>query len=503
MITVNPSIIKTILVLSLLLISVLLAAIDEYQDPPEGCTVGVAAGRATSDGRPLLWKTRDAQAINNEVYFNTAFPIHFVSVVSAGQTAYSWMGVNEYGFAIINSASGDLPPGSSGMGNGTLMAYALGTCRSVAEFQHLLDSTNVSGRQTQANFGVIDSSGAAAIYETAGNQYWKFDASDTIQAPDGYVLRTNFALNGGGNGGIERYRRTCDLMAAFYAGDSLNYRSILRYQMRDFSDYASLPFQITYPDQLSPAIPFGYIYTEVSICRTSTVSTAVIQGVLPGEKASLSTLWAILGQPASAIAVPYWPAGQTPTAPLCDTANLIRSQLFDWPLNTVYINTYKLRDGLGGGPWIHTCSAEDSIMAATDSILQNWRTRTPTIPDMLAFEGQCADYALNKLQEAYNILLPIESPDKDLLPENVVLYQNYPNPFNPRTTLSWQLAVGSPVKLTVYDLTGQEVTTLVNQQQPAGNHSVEFDAAGLASGVYIYRLQAGEYVQTRKMILLK
>ena len=76
--------------------------------PDEGCTVGVAAGRATSDGRPLVWKTRDSSAENNEVIFNTSFPIKFLSVVSAGDT-YSWMGVNEKGFAIINSASLDLP----------------------------------------------------------------------------------------------------------------------------------------------------------------------------------------------------------------------------------------------------------------------------------------------------------------------------------------------------------------------------------------------------------
>jgi hypothetical protein len=517
MIKENSDFIQIFLVFALLSFSRLPAAINEYQDPSEGCTIGVASGRATSDERPLLWKTRDAQAINNEVYFNMAFPIKFLSVISAGQTVYSWMGVNEYGFAIINSASSDLPSGSSGMGNGTLMAYALGTCRSVAEFQHLLDSTNVSGRQTQANFGVIDSTGAAAIYETAGYQYWKFDTCDTLQAPAGYVLRTNFAVNGGGNAGIERYRRTCDLMADFYAGDTLNYRSILRHQMRDFSDYSSAPFQIPYPGQLYPGIPFGYIYTDLSICRTSTVSTAVIHGVLSGEKASLTTLWVILGQPAGAIAVPYWPAGNTPsaangpsTAPLCDVANLIRSLLFDWPGNPVYINTYRLLDGEDGGLWTYSFMAEDSIMSATDSILQDWRIKTPLVPDILAFENQCADYALNKLQEIYNILLPIEMQEKNLLPENVGLCQNYPNPFNPSTTIKFFLPNAGPVSLKVYNLLGEEVAALLSGHLATGKVSLlpghyqyEWNATGLASGVYIYILQAGDFVQCRKMILLR
>ena len=514
---VNSSIIKTIFVLSLLLFSGLPAAIDEYQDPSDGCTVGVASGRATSDGRPLLWKTRDASAVNNEIYFNTFLPYKFIAVVSAGETANSWMGVNECGFAIINSASTDLAAGSSGLGNGMLMSYTLGKCRTVNEFQHFLDSTNITGRTTQANFGVIDSTGAAAIYETAGNQYWKFDSNDSIQVPNGYVLRTNFAVHGGGNAGIERYRRTCDLISAFHDGDSLNYRSIFRHQMRDFSDYSSLPFQIPYPYQLSPGIPFGYIYTQVSICHTYTVSTAVIQGVLPGEKAIFSTLWTILGQPAAAMVVPYWPVGVAPspangpsTAPLCDIANLIRPCLFDWPANTGYINTYKLLDGPGSGLWIQTFPAEDSIMAATDSILQNWRSATPVIPDILAFEEQCANYALYKLQEAYNILVSIESPYKELVPENAVLYQNYPNPFNPSTKIEFLIPKSEFVTLKVYNLLGEEVGALLSGQLFSGFHSVEWDASGMASGVYFYRLsvgslkgRTGNFVMTKKLILMR
>ncbi|MBN2365079.1 MAG: hypothetical protein EH225_03120, partial [Calditrichaeota bacterium] len=118
----------------------------EYQDPSEGCTIGVALGRATPDGRPLLWKTRDASATDNEVYYRTSLPIKYVCVISAGITSNSWMGVNSKGFAIINSVSSDLPGGTTGMGNGTLMAYVLGHCATVSDFQNLLDSTNVTGR---------------------------------------------------------------------------------------------------------------------------------------------------------------------------------------------------------------------------------------------------------------------------------------------------------------------------------------------------------------------
>jgi len=89
------------------------------------------------------------------------------------------------------------------------------------------------------------------------------------------------------------------------------------------------------------------------------------------------------------------------------------------------------------------------------------------------------------------------------LPTKFTLNQNYPNPFNPNTKISWQSPVGSWQTLKIYDVLGNEVATLVNEEKPAGNYSVEFNASQLASGIYFYRLTVGSFVQTRKMILLK
>jgi hypothetical protein len=83
------------------------------------------------------------------------------------------------------------------------------------------------------------------------------------------------------------------------------------------------------------------------------------------------------------------------------------------------------------------------------------------------------------------------------------LLPNYPNPFNPTTVISWQLAVDSSVKLRVYDLTGQIVKVLVDEKQPTGFHMIEWDASGLPSGIYFYRLQAAGFIETRKMILIQ
>lgn len=89
------------------------------------------------------------------------------------------------------------------------------------------------------------------------------------------------------------------------------------------------------------------------------------------------------------------------------------------------------------------------------------------------------------------------------VPDRFELAQNYPNPFNPNTVISYQLPVSGFVSLKVFDLLGNEVTTLVNEYKPAGMYEVEFDASVLTSGVYFYVLRAGEYTQTKKMILLR
>lgn len=89
------------------------------------------------------------------------------------------------------------------------------------------------------------------------------------------------------------------------------------------------------------------------------------------------------------------------------------------------------------------------------------------------------------------------------LPSSVSLGQNYPNPFNPSTTIRYGLPERSMVRLTVFNTLGQQVATLVHEEQVAGYHEVQFDASGLASGAYLYRLQAGSFVQTHTMILMK
>jgi hypothetical protein len=88
-------------------------------------------------------------------------------------------------------------------------------------------------------------------------------------------------------------------------------------------------------------------------------------------------------------------------------------------------------------------------------------------------------------------------------PKTFLLEQNYPNPFNPSTTIRYQLPVASEVKLEIYDVLGKKIATLVNERQSAGSYQVVWNASGLSSGTYFYRLQAGTFVETKKMIMVK
>ncbi|MEX2362082.1 MAG: T9SS type A sorting domain-containing protein, partial [Balneolaceae bacterium] len=82
--------------------------------------------------------------------------------------------------------------------------------------------------------------------------------------------------------------------------------------------------------------------------------------------------------------------------------------------------------------------------------------------------------------------------------------QNYPNPFNPSTAISYELPEASDVTLQVYDMTGRQIATLINREaKSAGRHTVQFDAGRLSSGVYIYRMKAGNTVITKKLTLIK
>jgi hypothetical protein len=128
------------------------------------------------------------------------------------------------------------------------------------------------------------------------------------------------------------------------------------------------------------------------------------------------------------------------------------------------------------------------------------------VTDTILFAGTDAGVWRRPLSEMFTSVPP-SSTD---IPRKFSLEQNFPNPFNPETEISFQVpgvrdqGPGTrSVKLVVYDLLGREVATLVNEERPPGSYTVRFEASALASGVYMYRLIAGEWAGVRKMMLLK
>jgi photosystem II stability/assembly factor-like uncharacterized protein len=110
--------------------------------------------------------------------------------------------------------------------------------------------------------------------------------------------------------------------------------------------------------------------------------------------------------------------------------------------------------------------------------------------------------------QSWGLKLYFESPtdvnsDYSILPNDFEVYQNFPNPFNPSTTIRWQMPETGFVTLKIYDVLGREIITLVNEELNAGKHETVFDASRFSSGIYFYQLRAGEFIQTKKMILIK
>jgi hypothetical protein len=400
----------------------LFPSLASTQESFEECTAGVASGRATADGRPLLWKTRDAGATNNEVIWNSSGRHHFVSVINAGNPESSWMGVNEHGFSIINTLSTDLSAGETGMHNGSFMVHALQECATVEEFEELLKATNESGRRTNANFGVIDAGGAAAFFETAGHEYWRYDAADR---ETGYILRTNFAINGDRPENerpysMDRFLQTERLMLDFYLTEGIDFKEISKTQVRSFGDSEGNLVELPITESVDGHPP-GFYPHRSSINRNSSVSFAVIQGVFSDEDPRLSTMWTILGQPSTGILVPYWPVGETPpeadgpeTSPLNDVANQIKSELYREPgaedadpppTRPRDFNTQKLQDTEGEGIWKIMMPVEDSIVAESESRRDVWRRSGVDAGQMLETERTMTSWALATLQRVYGELI--------------------------------------------------------------------------------------------------
>jgi hypothetical protein len=148
-------------------------------------------------------------------------------------------------------------------------------------------------------------------------------------------------------------------------------------------------------------------------------------------------------------------------------------------------------------------------LAYSDADLMVGGTNGFPVGDLNWFPDKKAAWELQKDAEHAKLLDILNSgtlsvqPTGGTLPEAYALEQNYPNPFNPSTTISFSLPHAGQANLKVFNMLGQEVATLVNGSLTAGSYQVQFNPAGLASGVYFYKLTSGDFSQVKKMTLMK
>ncbi|QDT52907.1 hypothetical protein Pan44_09200 [Caulifigura coniformis] len=373
--------------------------------PVQACTTAVISGRATADGRPILWKNRDINTTKNEVAFITSGKYAVTAQVNAGGKRSIWMGVNSAGLCIENSMCKDLigPKGIKGPGNGEFMLRALQNCATVDEVQQFLEKTNASGRTTSGAFGVIDAQGGAALFECAFDKYVKYDANDPKVAPEGIIVRSNFSCTGqgipspppteklGALYSAERYKRAAAILIP--EAGKVDVKLLLRACARDLASADGVPYAGTVngaPGELPEFIP-----TTNTISRTSTVSWAVFHGVKAGENPLLTTMWVGLGDPKFSAAVPCWVATGSVAeelsgkegSPICLAVNELRARFYTKEPDGV--RTRGLEQ-----VWRTLWPLEDELVERTAAKLSTWRESGVDPQSMQALHTSASEQVL-------------------------------------------------------------------------------------------------------------
>jgi hypothetical protein len=356
----------------------------------EACTTAVVSGKATQDGRPLLWKHRDTWATKNKIMQFTDGKYSYIGLVNSGdKTGKSiWIGYNSAGFAIMNSASYNLNNDTieqSGL-EGQLMKKALQTCASVDEFEQFLKDLPKPTR-LEANFGVIDALGAAADFELANFHYVKFDANDPKQAPNGYLIRSNYSVSGkyGKGGGYTRYRTAEEVFYQAVGNNSFDVMTIAQGASRNLThsltkenlwDYVNIP-------EHTPK----YVCFKDFIPRSGSASSIIIQGVKEKEDASLTTMWSIVGFPLTSVCIPLWVDQKTDLpkivqydpepedSPICHAALNLKKKVYSYRLGShskYYIDVNTLLNANNSGFLQVLKPLEDKIYAKSTKMISTW-----------------------------------------------------------------------------------------------------------------------------------
>lgn len=384
------------------------------------CTTAVISGKATSDGRPILWKLRDTDFLENYVkQFDRAKGNYaFIGLINSADTVGKevWGGNNEVGFAIMNSASFNVNLGDSSKirdQEGFFMKLALEKCATLKDFENLLENTP-KPMGLAAHFGVIDAQGGAAFYEVNNYSWTKFDANNAETAPDGYILRTNFSKTGKPNigYGFVRLMTAEKLFENAKKQNKINYKTILQefsrclYNPITGNDYKEIYKRKAESDT--------FIHSDNLITSYGSASCIVIQGIKKDENAKMTTMWTQVGYPNTCIAVPLWCSDTNlPNIIIYDKElensklNSLNMKLFKecYPIENPdgyhYLNISKLVNSENVGYMQVIEPIENKIFALADEKLLKWRKMQPSNYEIKSFYA----YLDNLLETTYNQLI--------------------------------------------------------------------------------------------------
>lgn len=271
------------------------------------CTSFIISGKATKDGRPMILKNRDTGDQNNVIVVVQGERYRYMGIAASwdSKPLSVWGGHNEVGFAIVNTAAYNLNgcKGKDTDHDGQVMRRALEVCRTLADFEHLLD-TLPKPRDLNSNFGVLDAEGGCAYYETGDSTYAKFDANDPADAPNGYIVRTNHGLTGCRDidSGVERFLAISDFMADAYREGHFECQYLISHVPRCLKH--GLTKQNLYDDLPKDENDKRMIPFLDFIPRYISSSCLLVQGVAEGEPASQTISWTNIGWPCASVAIP-------------------------------------------------------------------------------------------------------------------------------------------------------------------------------------------------------
>ena len=241
----------------------------------------------------------------------------------------------------------------------------------------------------------------------------------------------------------------------------------------------------------------GYVY--LYSCADSSTMPNIIRFFksLPSQaskvhKRLLSNLYLMEGDVESAKEVNGSILATNPNTPLAEKAKL----------NNFYIALYNENDPLKASAILKDVESNSSLSTPMEISDAEHALSFYVISDSTTAQSSSGSVSAST-QSKSGTMEKSTAVVKENIPKDFGLSQNYPNPFNPTTKIDFQLPKDSPVTLKVYDVLGRQVMTLVDQYEPEGYHSVVFDASGLGSGVYIYKLSAGDFNQIKRMVVIK